>query len=184
MTFEVLEQYLDGELNAEQRVAVERTAQSDPRVAAMLAQARTAREARAASLKAYEPTPDEAHTLATRILVQCANEPAIVGRVGNFGALKRIAAAIAIVALIGGAFGVGRLSAPVKTVEVVKQEKVIEYVPGETKTIHRVVYMNNSGTTQTKEFADAAEATAYIQELQQRYDTSTMVANLDRPGAF
>jgi|GEM_PF-5932079 len=191
MTFEVLEQYLDGELSAEQRAAVERTVASDPRVAAMLAQAQDRRAARVAALKGYEPSSADAQALAEQILTACkagdgiAGSP-VIGRVGNFNTLKRIAAAVAVIALIGAAYGIGRVSAPVQTVEVIKEREVevVKLVPGESKTIHRVVYVNSTGTTQTKEFADASEAAQYVQDLQQRYDTSTMVANLDRPGAF
>lgn len=187
MTFEVLEQYLDGELGAEQRAAVERTVASDPRVAAMLAQAQSARAARVAALKGHEPSAADAQALAQQVLAACkagdgfADSP-VIGRVGNFSTLKRFAAAVAVIALIGAAYGLGRSNAPVQTVE--KIVKVTEVVPGESKTIHRVVYVNSTGTAQTKEFADASEAAQYVQDLQQRNDTSTMVANLDRPGAF
>lgn len=164
---ERIEQYLDGEMNAAERKALEADVARDSQGTRMLQQMRSERALRAAAYDSYMPTAHEARSLAQQVMAEAYSQPA--GRIGFW--IRRGAAVAAGLIIVAGAFVAGQGFGPTKTVTVSSDPKVV----------YNVVYYEN-GTTMVSEFDSLKERNDFVGELEQRGVTPIIVAEAFPPG--
>jgi len=114
MMRQTIEDYLDGELDAQGRSAVEQALATDAGARALLETLRAQRKLRTSVYESYMPSQDQAAALASQILAVCQDEAAApIGKITPASRWLRygtgIAAAIAVAVT---AFGIGRMTAP------------------------------------------------------------------------
>jgi anti-sigma factor RsiW len=164
---EKLEEYLDGGLDPAGRREVEATLALDSAAARMFADLQSQRALRAAAFDTYLPTNHESRAFAERVLAAACETPA--GRIGYW--VRRGAAVAAAVAILVGAFAVGRLTASSDSNPVI--ESRIEY---------DVVWVDADGVQQVRDFASLDERNKFIQQLEQQGATGIAVAEVMAPG--
>ena len=116
LTREMIEEYLDGALDAAGRSQVEQEVAGDPAAAKRLEGLKAQRALRAAAYASYAPTNYEAAALAHEVLEACERETHIVGRISPLVWTRRIAGVAAAVMIAAIAFGAGRWTAPTQNV--------------------------------------------------------------------
>jgi len=164
MMRQTIEDYLDGELDAQGRSAAEQALATDAGARALLETLRAQRKLRASVYDSYMPSQEQAASLASQILAACENEAATpVGKITpatsrwlRYG--TGIAAAIAVAVT---AFGVGRMTAPAGG-------SGTQTPGGEKSSYVYVVPVKNLDESSPKVFrlASAEEAETKIRELQ------------------
>jgi len=172
MTTEILEDYLDGALDASGVAGVERAIASDSATAALLGKLRRQRELRAAAYASYMPSASEASDLAARVMAE-AHAP--VGKIGP-SRVRWLSGIAAALVLMAGAFGVGRMTAPETRIPVA--------MPGETmtKTEYQVVYIDKAGDMQQHTFQTTEDRDAFIAEVETGGNTLVTVAEINPAG--
>ena len=157
MLREMIDNYLDGALDASARSEVEKALLQDAAAKGLLAKIKSERAIRAAAYESYMPDGREAAALATRIMAACDDQAlAPVGRVGNW---RRYAAVAAMVAIAAGSFAMGRGTAPVTVVEA----------PADTKTVYNLAYTDGTGSPQVQVFDTLEERDrSFVDQLKQR----------------
>jgi anti-sigma factor RsiW len=156
---EVLEQYLDGELSAEQHARVEQLLAGSSDAGPMLARIRSARAARAEALAGYLPTAAEARAQSEAFLA-LAREDAPAGRIGPWTWARRLTAVAAAAALVIGAFAAGRMTAaPAASTPAVASTATPDHP-------YTVVYWNALGEPLVRQFANAADVDAFVTNLE------------------
>jgi anti-sigma factor RsiW len=176
-----LDDYLDGTLDSGQRSEVERQLAGDPAVASLFAQMKGERALRAAVFSGYEPSERESRELAGSILAACRDQAhAPVGRIGYW--VKRSLGVAAAVGILAGTFAMGRMSAPVLTAP-----SMVTQVPEAPSPIIRVLYNDEAGEPQMKEFVSMDDATTFEKEMMERHAEPVAVASTldaEHPGSF
>jgi anti-sigma factor RsiW len=162
-TRKLLDQYLDGALAAGERGAVEQALASDGRAAAMLAQLRGERAARAAALAGYLPTEAEArgHAEAFMELARSGAE-APAGRIRHWNWARRLTAVAAAAVLVIGAFAAGRITAPAAPRNGAEVATALPDRP------YTVVYWNAMGEPLVRQFGNSADVDAFVMDLEAR----------------
>ncbi len=170
-----MDEYLDGGLDAGDRAAVESLLATDAAAAGLLAGMKRERAVRAEVYAGYEPSAAESRALAERVLAACAEDAA--APVGWIGGWMRGASAVAAgLALVIGAFFAGRMTAGPAPTTAVQTVQVIQ-----------VLYGDDAGEPQVKEFASMEEASGFLKEMTARHAEPVVVASgfdTDRPGSF
>ena len=168
MLREKIEEYLDGELDAAGKMALEAEVAANPTAGRMLASAKADRVLRAAAFETFAPTRHEASELAAQVMAEAY---APVGHVGYW--IRRGAAVAAAIIIVCGVFVAGRISAPV-------QNRIV--VQTETRVVYSVAYKDLGGEQTVREFATADERDDFVKELDQRGVANVQVADYMVPG--
>lgn len=177
MIRQTLDEYLDGALTVGERADVDRLIASDPAAAKLLAQMKSERALRTAVFAGYEPSTGETHNLAASMLAACHDAP--VGRIGIW--IKRSLGVAAAVGILVGTFALGRFSAP-----QTKMMATAESSDAAAPTVF-VLYNDEAGEPQMKEFASVDEAVAFQKQASDHHGESVAVASTfdsDHPGSF
>lgn len=171
MTRQLLDEYLDGELAAEQRAQVEQALAQDADAKQLLAQLHAERAQRKLVFASYEPTEVEAHLGARDLLQEMRGSRVrtILGSVWS-NRISRIAASIVLMA---GAFAAGQYS-----VSLNAKSNVIA-VSNQDNSPWVVEYPNSDGQTVSREFKDYDTANQFAYEV-----SHNEVQVADAGGAF
>jgi anti-sigma factor RsiW len=168
-----IEQYLDGELSPAEAAVLH----ADPASAALIASARNQRALRAAAYATYQASAAESDALTEKILTACADDRvAPIAHIGPW--LRRASAVAAVLALIIGGFAAGRMSAPAAQAPApaVAANEII-----------RVLYNDDAGEAQMKEFDSIDDANNFMKDMSARHAEPVVVASTfdtDHPGSF
>lgn len=157
MTRQLLDEYLDGELAAEQCAQVEQALAQDAGAKQLLAQLQAERAQRKLVFSSYEPTEVEAH-LGARELLQEMHGSRLRTLLGSVwtNRVSRIAASIVLMA---GAFAAGQYS-----VSLNAHNNMIA-VSNQENSPWVVEYPDSDGQTVSREFSDYATAQKFAQEV-------------------
>jgi anti-sigma factor RsiW len=177
MVRQKLDEYLDGALSASERAEVDRQLAADPALARMLSRMNAERSLRSAVYAGYEPSAEEARALAAKMMAVCADEAtAPIGRIGIW--VKRSLGVAAAAGIIAGSFALGRTTAPRAGAATAMAAQV---------EVIRVLYSDDAGEPQMKEFASMDDANAFCKDMNERHAEPVVVASgfdTDHPGSF
>ena len=171
-----LDEYLDDALEPAARAHLEKLLASDPAAATLLERMKVERTLRSAAFSQYTPDAGEAQSLAASMLAAChAHADAPAGRIGIW--IKRSLGVAAAVALVAGAFALGRASAP--------QTPSVASNTANNAPAYYVLYNDESGEPQMKDFTSLDDAMAF---QKQTGHTSVELASgsfdAEHPGSF
>ncbi len=174
-----LDEYLDDALEPAARAQLEKLLASDPTAASLLQHMKSERALRSAAFSEYAPTALETHSLAASMLAVChAQADAPVGRIGIW--IKRSLGVAAAVALVAGAFALGRASAPQAPIAA-------NNTPASSATAgaYYVLYNDEAGDPQMKEFTSVDDAMVF-QKQTGHVSVELAAGSLDaeHPGSF
>jgi anti-sigma factor RsiW len=172
----MLDAYLDGELQASEKAALEQSLATDTALAALLAKIKGERALRQAAFATYQPAAGEAAQFAARFLA-AARRSGPVGYVGPW--IRQAAAVAAVLVLVGGGFAAGRMSG------TGRGSPVAQGVKPDAAVIYRVMYVDPNGDLQVPEFSSVDEANEFIARHDlRRTDTQVASVDLSHPGSF
>jgi anti-sigma factor RsiW len=181
----MLDDYLDENLQPGQRAELERQLAADPALARLLATMKQERALRAAAYASFEPSRNEASTLAASMMNAIAgHQPA--GYVGTPRSpwLKRALATAAAIAIVAGSFAVGRVTAPATPIAPTGQTAT-NNPRTDTQVIYRVIYLGEYGEKEIREFASLDEANDFANKLDlRRAEPQVAAVDLSSPGSF
>ncbi|HVX84708.1 MAG TPA: hypothetical protein VH253_07820 [Phycisphaerae bacterium] len=169
---DLLDLYLDDALSGTERSAVERRLAAESAFAGLLSRMRRERELRAGVYTGYAPTPAEARQRADALL---AAVQAPVGRIGI--SVRRFSAVAAAAAVVAGSFVLGRTTAPGATAP--RGGPTVVASSGEKSLAERpytVVYWNNLGEPQVRQFANSPDVDAFVTDLESRNGASEVAS--------
>ena len=178
-----LDEYLDDALEPAARAHVEQLLASDPEAATLMERLRVERALRSAAFSQYTPSASEARSLATSMLAAChAHADAPAGRIGTW--IKRSLGVAAAVALVAGAFALGRASAP--QVPSIANNTVNNVpAPLAPPPAYYVLYNDESGDPQMKEFASLDDAMAFQKQTgRASVELASGSFDAEHPGSF
>jgi anti-sigma factor RsiW len=173
----ILDDYLDGAMEAGERAALERQIAADPIAAQQLAAMKQERALRAAAYASFEPSQAEAHELASSMMNTLAgHKPA--GYVGVW--VRRTLGVAAALGIVVGSFAMGRMTGTPET-KIVQQQ----VTKTETQVVYRVVYFGDDGAKEVREFAGLDEANDFVNKLDApRAEARIAAVDLSSPGSF
>ncbi len=184
-----LELYLDGELPAADRAAVEQRLAGDAQLTEALSHLKQARALRAAALQSYMPDAAESHRLAENALAFChENQYAPVGRIlqSTTGGMwiKRIGMAAACLLIAASSYWAGRgsvvPSAPSNSAPAASS--IIGYTVQISTPNGQVVSQTFATYQQAKQFAQTY--TANEQAVSSQTTATPQVASASNTGVF
>jgi anti-sigma factor RsiW len=170
-----LDEYLDDALEPAARAHVEQLLASDPTAATLLERMKVERALRTAAFSQYAPDAGEARSLAASMLAAChAHADAPAGRVGIW--IKRSLGVAAAVALVAGAFALGRASAPQAANIAAGNSSAAAYY---------VLYNDESGEPQMKDFTSLDDAMAFQKQTgHASVELASGSFDAEHPGSF
>ncbi len=173
-----LDDYLDDVLEPAARAQVEQLLATDSAASSLLARMQSERALRAATLSQYAPTAGEAQSLAASMLATChAHADAPVGRIGIW--IKRSLGVAAAVAVVAGAFALGRASAP-QTPAIANN--AVNNAPNPS---YYVLYNDETGDPQMKEFTSLDDAMSFQKQTgHASVELASGSFDAEHPGSF
>lgn len=176
MTRQVLDEYLDGALSPAQTAEVEAVLRTEAAAAGRLEKMKQERDLRGAALGSYAPSSEEAESAAVRMIAALQDEAELpVFRIGAWRWLRRAGAIAAVLAIVAGAFVLGRATASVQTVIIDPSSKAASACI--------VLYSDDAGETRTKPFDSELAAQAFLAERVQAQGRQA-VASIDEQGTW
>jgi anti-sigma factor RsiW len=173
-----IDDYLDEALEPAERAELERRISADPALARLLASMKQERALRAAAYASFQPAPQEARTFASNML-DSLTAPLPAGYVGVW--IKRGLAVAAAIAVVAGSFAMGRMTASTST----GQTAVVVPPKSETQVVYRVIYFDEYGEKEVREFASLDETNDFVSKLDShRNDPKVAVVDLSSPGSL
>jgi anti-sigma factor RsiW len=179
---QILDDYLDETLEPAQRANLERQLAADPALARLLAAMKQERALRAAAYAAFQPSVDEARTLAARVMNDIAgHRPA--GYVGVW--IKRTLGVAAAIAVVSGSFAIGRITATTTAAPATAHDATAIATRTEPQVVYRVIYLGEYGEKEIREFAGLDEANDFANKLDlRRAEPQVAAVDLSSPGSF